>query len=44
MVPNILLAINDGAFEASDEWNKLLPDYKFTDAEAFVRREWRGKA
>jgi len=43
MVPNILLAINDGAFETSDEWNELLPDYKFTDAEPFVGREWRGR-
>jgi hypothetical protein len=41
LVPNILLAINEGAFETSDEWNRLLPDYEFTDAETFVEQQWR---
>lgn len=43
MVPHLLLAFNDGAFECSDEWNKLLPDYKFEQAKDFVKREWSGK-
>ncbi|KAH4104060.1 hypothetical protein HBH70_097770 [Parastagonospora nodorum] len=41
LVPNILLAVNEGAFETSDEWNRLLPDYEFTGAKTFVEREWR---
>ncbi|RDW84616.1 hypothetical protein BP6252_02206 [Coleophoma cylindrospora] len=28
----------------SDEWNCLLPDYKFTDAEEFLLNSWAGKA
>jgi len=27
----------------SDEWNRLLPDYKFTDAEEFLEKHWAGK-
>jgi hypothetical protein len=44
MVPGILLAIKDGAFTSSDTWNKLLPEFKFEDAETFLVREWKGKA
>jgi hypothetical protein len=43
MVPSLLLAVKAGGFAVSDEWNKLLPDYRFTGAEEFVEREWRGK-
>jgi hypothetical protein len=43
MVPGILLAIKDGAFTSSDTWNKLLPEFKFEDAETFLVREWKGK-
>jgi hypothetical protein len=28
----------------SDEWNRLLPDYKFTDAEEFLSKYWAGKS
>lgn len=28
----------------SDDWNRLLPDYKFTDAEEFLEKHWKGKA
>ncbi|KAE9378434.1 NAD(P)-binding protein [Stipitochalara longipes BDJ] len=27
----------------SDNWNRLLPDYKFTDAENFLEEHWAGK-
>jgi hypothetical protein len=27
----------------SDQWNRLLPDYKFTDAEEFLEKYWTGK-
>lgn len=40
----ILLAIHDKAYQISDEWNRLLPDYKFTDTEDFLTKAWRGKA
>jgi hypothetical protein len=44
MVPRLLLATMEGMFVAGEEWNRLLPDYKFTDAEAFLREAWEGKA
>lgn len=28
----------------SDEWNRLLPDYKFTGVETFLEKSWEGKA
>jgi len=28
----------------SDDWNRLLPDYKFTGAEEFLKKHWAGKA
>jgi hypothetical protein len=28
----------------SDEWNRLLPDYRFTDAEDFLSKHWAGKS
>jgi hypothetical protein len=39
----LLLAIFAGAHLVSDEWNRLLPDYKFTDAEEFLTDAWKGK-
>lgn len=32
-----------GAWTVSDEWNKLLPHFRFTDAEEFLRKYWEGK-
>ncbi|KAM7185875.1 hypothetical protein V8F33_012141 [Rhypophila sp. PSN 637] len=43
VVSGIVLAIGSGAMEASDEWNKLLPSYKFTKAEEFLSVAWKGK-
>ncbi|RBR24374.1 uncharacterized protein FIESC28_02864 [Fusarium coffeatum] len=35
-----LLAFGDSAFHVSDEWNTLLPDYKFTQPEEFLTEAW----
>jgi hypothetical protein len=37
------LAFGEGAFDTGDEWNRLLPNYKFTDAGSFLRKAWDGK-
>ncbi|KAF2494576.1 NAD(P)-binding protein [Lophium mytilinum] len=43
IVAGCLLAISAKAYTCSDEWNKLLPDYKFADPEEFLSEVWRGK-
>ena len=43
IVAGILLAVSAKAFECSDEWNRLLPGYKFTQPEEFLSEAWRGK-
>ncbi|MCJ1416734.1 hypothetical protein MMC32_003072 [Xylographa parallela] len=43
IVAGILLAISAKAYSCSDEWNQLLPDYKFTQPEEFLSEAWRGK-
>ncbi|KAF1939324.1 NAD(P)-binding protein [Clathrospora elynae] len=43
IVAGILLAIGARAFESGDAWNRLLPDYDFADAEAFLKQAWDGK-
>ena len=43
VIAEILLAVKEKAFESGDEWNKLLPDYEFTGAEAFLKQAWAGK-
>ena len=43
MVGGISLAIGAGAFDVGDEWNRLLPDYEFTDAKVFLKKAWDGK-
>ncbi|XDG06848.1 hypothetical protein ABKA04_006463 [Annulohypoxylon sp. FPYF3050] len=37
---SILQGIHRGAYDVSDEWNKLLPDYNFTQVEDFVKKYW----
>ncbi|KAK2606326.1 hypothetical protein QQS21_003257 [Conoideocrella luteorostrata] len=37
----ILTAVAKGAFAVTDEWNKLLPDYKFTSMETFITQTWK---
>lgn len=36
----LLLSFNSGSFSVSDEWNKLLPDYKFTSPDEFLTKAW----
>lgn len=43
MLGRLTLAFSVGAFEVSDEWNRLLPDYRFAPAEEFLSDIWRGK-
>lgn len=43
IVAGILLGVSAGELHVSDEWNRLLPDYKFTRAEEFLSEAWRGK-
>ncbi|GKU07972.1 hypothetical protein FLAG1_10524 [Fusarium langsethiae] len=40
MVKGVLLGFQDGAFQVSDEWNKLLPDFKFTQPTEFLIKAW----
>lgn len=42
-VSGVILAMSVGAFSVSDEWNRLLPDYEMTRAEAFLAEAWRDK-
>ncbi|PYH99841.1 NAD(P)-binding protein, partial [Aspergillus ellipticus CBS 707.79] len=39
----IAFAISAGAYNTSDEWNRLLPDYKFAQPEEFLAEAWKGK-
>jgi len=39
-----LLSARVGSWVVSDEWNRLLPDYRFTDPEQFLLEHWAGKA
>jgi hypothetical protein len=39
-----LKGIPRGAWTVSDEWNKLLPDFTFTEPETFLKQYWEGKA
>jgi hypothetical protein len=43
LLSGVLLAISAGAFQMSDEWNRLLPDYQFTGADDFLSRFWQDK-
>ncbi|KAF4978567.1 hypothetical protein FDECE_18196 [Fusarium decemcellulare] len=38
----LLTMVGISAWETSEEWNKLLPDYKFTTIEEFVQQVWGG--
>ncbi|KAI2615531.1 NAD(P)-binding protein [Hypoxylon sp. NC1633] len=39
----ILLAVTRGVYDVTDEWNKILPDYEFTQVEDFVKKLWGNK-
>lgn len=38
-----LLSSAKGAWDVSDAFNKLLPDYEFTQIENFLAKVWEGK-
>ncbi|TDZ22028.1 Oxidoreductase BOA1 [Colletotrichum orbiculare MAFF 240422] len=40
LMAGILMGFSSGVFEVSDEWNRLLPDYKFTQPEDFLTKAW----
>ncbi|KAI6754086.1 hypothetical protein HG530_013262 [Fusarium avenaceum] len=40
IIKGILLGFKDGAMQISDEWNKLLPDFEFTQPEEFLTKAW----
>ncbi|KAF4340897.1 2`-hydroxyisoflavone reductase [Fusarium beomiforme] len=40
MIKCFLLGIKHGALQVSEEWNILLPDYKFTQPEEFLAEAW----
>lgn len=39
----ILLSSMKGAWDISDEWNQLLPDFEFTPIEDFLAKVWQGR-
>ncbi|KAK4237580.1 NAD(P)-binding protein [Achaetomium macrosporum] len=39
----LLLGMSVGGWNVSDEWNRMLPDYQFIQAEDFLTDAWRGK-
>lgn len=38
-----LVSSAKGAWDVSDAWNRLLPDYEFTKIEMFLAEVWEGK-
>ncbi|KAI2465483.1 NAD(P)-binding protein [Annulohypoxylon bovei var. microspora] len=40
---HVLQGIHRGVYDITDEWNKLLPDYEFTQIGDFVKKYWGGK-
>ncbi|KAG9497870.1 hypothetical protein J7337_010742 [Fusarium musae] len=40
MIKCFLLGIKHGALRVSDEWNKLVPEYKFTQPDEFLTKAW----
>lgn len=43
IVADITLMIRAGGLAVSDEWNRLLPDYRFTEPRKFLFDVWSGK-
>ena len=35
-----MISLADGAWSVSDEWNRLLADYKFSSAEEYLGKVW----
>ncbi|KAK4501345.1 hypothetical protein PRZ48_007153 [Zasmidium cellare] len=43
LTAGMILAIEAGALDTSDEWNRVFPEYDFTQAEEFLEGVWRGR-
>lgn len=43
LLVGILLGVAAGALKVTDEWNRLLPEYQFTQAEDFLAEAWNMK-
>lgn len=43
LIAGMLLANSAGSMKVSDEWNRCLPDYRFTGVEEFLVKAWKGK-
>lgn len=43
LLAGMLLGTSAGVLKVTDEWNRLLPDYQFTQAEEFLTEAWRDK-
>lgn len=43
VVIGALLGAERGAYDVSDEWNRLLPHLKLTTIEDFLSNVWKGK-
>ncbi|KAH0431623.1 NmrA-like family protein [Colletotrichum camelliae] len=41
LTSGILLGFSAGCFNTSAEWNQLLPEFKFTQPEAFLSQAWK---
>ncbi|KAL1592008.1 hypothetical protein SLS60_011600 [Paraconiothyrium brasiliense] len=39
----LLLAVEAGAYVVNDNWNRLFPDYQFTQLESYLEQVWEGK-
>jgi len=39
----ILLSSTKGAWDVSNDFNQLFPDYEFTQIEAYLNDVWKGK-
>lgn len=40
---SVLLGGHHGLWDVTDEWNQLLPDYKFTQVADFIKEIWKLK-
>ena len=43
MTTRLMDAFSSGDHHVGDDWNKLLPDFEFTQAEPFLSEAWKGK-
>ncbi|EOO02584.1 putative -like family protein [Phaeoacremonium minimum UCRPA7] len=39
----MLISTCRGAWDVTDEWNQILPDYEFTQVEDFLAKVWKGE-